>query len=158
MLKTVGLLPLLLFVGAIAGAQTPDTVWAGTWTLNVAQSTLHQPAAKEETLKVETPAGSPPTVKYTITGTSGDGKAINVTFEGVADAKPYPVLSGGQAMGKAAWQRKSSHHYTVDETLSNGTTISTTFVMAQSGKRFTGQSQVTGPNGSYDETTIWDKH
>jgi hypothetical protein len=157
MLEKVGLFPLLMLVSTIAGAQAPDTVWAGTWTMNVAQSKLHQPAAKEEILKVETPAGSERTVKYTITGTGADGKPINVSFDGVADGKPYPMKSNGQEIGKAVWQRRSSHHYTADETLSDGTTISNTFVMAQSGKRFTGQSQVTGPNASYDETVVWDK-
>jgi hypothetical protein len=158
MLRKIALFPMLLVVSSLAGAQPPDSVWAGTWSLNVAQSKLHQPAAKQETAVIPVaPSGSTHIVKYTITGTAADGSPINLSFDGAADGKQYSVMSGAQEFAKAAYQRQSSHHYTAMFTYPNGRKASNTYVMASNGKRFTVQSHVTAPTGNYDESSVWDK-
>ena len=159
MLKRLVLVALPILVGSLANAQntTPDALWGGTWNLNVAASKLHQPAVKSETSRVETPTTTTRTVKYTLSGVGADGKPLNVTFDGVADGKPYPVMSNGQQAATVVWHRQSSTRYSAEETFPDGTKNSVTFVMAPSGKQFTGQSHVTGPSGTYDETTVWDK-
>lgn len=48
-LLKVGLFPVLLLASSLAGAQSPDSNWVGTWTLNVANSKLRPPVPRSST-------------------------------------------------------------------------------------------------------------
>lgn len=159
MLKKAGLFPLLLLVSGLAGAQnqTPDTNWAGTWKLNVSRSKMHAPAVKQETAMIPAIQGATRTVKFSINGMSADDKPINLSFDGTADGKPYPIMSGTQQIGTAAYQRQSSHHYTVTFDYTDGRKVSQTLVMAPNGKSFTVQSHTKTATEAYDETDFWEK-
>lgn len=139
---------------AVAQEDTSDSVWAGTWTLNVAKSTSN---VDQETMKIEAPGGHAHPVKYTDKGTSADGTAFTIVFDGKADGNPYPLRSNGQEVAKAVLRRQSSHHYTLDETYPDGTKVSLTLTFTTNGKVATGQEHDVGRNGHIDETTVWEK-
>src|SRR5260370_39154350 len=48
--------------------------WAGTWKFDAAKSKLHGPAPKEETVTSQPTGPDGNAVKYSISGTSADGK------------------------------------------------------------------------------------
>jgi hypothetical protein len=148
-------LPMLL-AATVAGAQNPSSIWVGTWKLNVAQSKLRAPGAKNET-GVIGPLADSLTVKYSITGTAGDDKPIDVAYDGKADGNHYSVMSGGKEIGKAMYVRKSSHEYTAHIIYNDGRTVSQTITMSKNDKTFTVQEHTTGSLGTYDETAVWNK-
>jgi len=162
----VGLFSVLLLASSLAGAQMPDSNWAGTWTLNVANSKLVPTIPKSEVVVIPAPGWSAHVVKYTISSTAGDGSSFNVSLDGAADGKPYPVMSDGKETARSAWHRRSSHHYTATFTYPQGTTVAVTIVMAPDGKRYTvqthvttstGRAHITAPTDNYDETAVFDK-
>ena len=166
MLMKVGLLPALLLASSLAGAQMPDSNWAGTWTLNVANSVLVPTIPKSETVFIPAPGWSANAVKCTITSTAGDGSGFNVSFDGAADGKPYPVMSDGKEAAQSIWHRRSSHHYSATFTYPHGKTVAVAILMAPDGKRITlqthvttstGLSHITAPAGNSDETAVFDK-
>ncbi len=150
---------LVVLVSSLARAQedTSDSVWAGTWTLNVAKSKEHGPAPKTETVRIEAPGGQAHPVKHAVTGTNADGSPIDFTFDGKMDGNPYPVMSSGQEVAKAALRRQSSHHYTEEETSPDGTKASLTLIIAPNGKTATVREHSTGPTGQYDAMEVWEK-
>ena len=166
MLMKVGLLPVLLLASSLAGAQPPDSNWAGTWTLNVASSKLLPPLPKSEAVVIPTPGWSAQAVKYTSTHTTGDGSSFNMSFDGAADGLPHPVMSNGKEIAKSAWHRQSSHHYTATFTYPDRTTVTVAIIMAPDGKSYTfrthvtqatGQTHITAATGNYVETAFFDK-
>jgi hypothetical protein len=162
----VGLLPVSLLASSLAGAQMPDSNWAGTWTLNVANSVLVPTIPKSEVVVIPAPGWSAHVVKFTISSIAGDGSSFNVSIDGAADGKPYPIMSDGKETGQSVWHRRSSHHYTATFTYPHGTTVAVEMVMAPDGKRYTyqthvttstGHTHITAPTGNYDETAVFDK-
>lgn len=148
-----------VLVTSSAGAQgdASDAAWAGTWTVNFAKSTVPPPAPTSETAQVVAPGGQAHPVTFTITGTNADGSPINVTFDGKADGNPYPMTSGGQEIAKAVLRRQSSHHYTLQESYSDGTQALDSLTISPDGKVATVRGHTTGPNGPSDVTEIWEK-
>jgi hypothetical protein len=162
----VGLFPVLLLASSLAGAQMPDSNWAGTWTLNVANSMLAPTIPRSEVVVIPAPGWSARAVKYTISSTGGDGSSFNVSLDGAADGKPYPVMSDGKETAQSVWHRRSSHHYTATFTYPHGKTVAVAIVMAPDGKRYTvqthvttstGLTHITATTGNYDETAVFDK-
>jgi hypothetical protein len=105
-------------------------------------------------------------VKYTSANTAVDGSSFNMSFDGVADGLPHPVMSNGKEIAKSAWHRRSSHHYTATFTYPDGTTAAVAIFMAPDGKSYTfrthvtastGQTHVTASNRNYDETAVFVK-
>jgi hypothetical protein len=161
----VGLFAVLLS-SSLAAAQTPDSNWAGTWTLNIASSVLVPTIPKSEVVVIPAPGWSANAVKYTISSTAGDGSPFNVSFNGAADGKPYPVMSDGKETAQSVWHRRSSHHYTATFTYPQGKTVSVAIIMAPDGRRYTyrthvttstGHTHITAATGDYDETAVFDK-
>ena len=93
----LALVPTLLMAAAAGAQNQPLTIrFGGTWTLNIAKSSLHPPAPQSETITIEPSSTDTIATKYTVTGTTGDGKPINLMFEGKIDGQHYPVMSNGQ--------------------------------------------------------------
>jgi len=166
MLMKFGLFPVLLLASSLAGAQMPDSNWAGTWALNVTNSKFLPPIPKSEAVVIPAPGWSAHGVKYTSTNTAWDGSVFNMSFDGVADGRPHPVMSNGQEIAKSAWHRRSSHHYTATFTYPDGKTVAVAIVMAADGKSYTfrthvtasaSQTHITGSTGNYDETAVFVK-
>ncbi len=127
-----GLAPIPLVTTLVAPQNQPSkSAWVGTWTLNVAKSKVHPPGYKDETITVPPIGSDTLTVKWTITGTHGDGTPINLTYDGKFDGRPYPLMSNGRQVGTATYQRLSSHRHTNHFDFSNGTTYADTLTMAR---------------------------
>ena len=161
------LFPVLLLASSLAGAQIPDSNWAGTWTLNVVNSKLVPTVPKSETVVIRAPGWSAHVVKYTITSTEGDGSSFNLSFDGAADGKTYPVMSNGKETAQSAWHRRSSHYYTATFMYPPGTTVAVAIVMAPDGMSFTlqthvttstGRTHITASTGNSDETAVFNKN
>ena len=84
--KTIILTLLLCFVGAtLCFADDPQI---GTWKLNEAKSKIGAGSPKPTTVVYETAGDS---VKVTVDGTDGEGKALHSEWTGKYDGKDYPV-------------------------------------------------------------------
>ncbi len=157
-MNTFAFVPLLL-IGTMLGAQNQSTsdLWAGTWNLNVAQSTFHAQAPKQETITIA-PAGSDGlTFKYAVTGTGADGGPINVTYDGRTDGKLYPHYVNGKATSQVSYSRQSSHEGTGKVIYDDGSTAAETISLAADGRSFTVHLHVKGKQGEYDETHVFNK-
>jgi hypothetical protein len=76
-----------LFAVAAVGFAADDPNM-GTWKLNEAKSKFSASATKNTTVVVEAAGGS---IKVTIDGVTGDGKAVHSEWTGMYDGKDYPV-------------------------------------------------------------------
>jgi hypothetical protein len=163
-LEKVGLFPVLWLASSLAGAQTPDSNWVGTWTLNVAYSILIPPPLKSETIVIPPPGWSAQAVKYTGIGTGANGSVFDLSFDGAADGKPYPLMSSGKEIATAVWHRVSSHHYSAMFTFPS-VYVNLAVYMAADGRRYTFQEHITpftgrhimAPTGHNGETLVFDK-
>lgn len=163
-MKKFALLPaaligvLVLAYNPLALAQKkPATAdpWAGTWKLDVAKTKLHGPAPKEETI---TSSGSAVgVVKYSISGTAADGTAINESYDGKADGKPYPFLANGQKVADISYRRDSDHQYSNHGTAADGSTTAATVTLSKDGKTLTVQEHVKSSQGEFDQTIVYNK-
>jgi hypothetical protein len=158
MRQMLGLVPVLL-ISALAAAQNPTMTspWAGNWAVNVRASKLHAPGLKEEAATIQPPNGDSLTVGVEVTGVRGNGEGFNGAVDGKADGQSYPVMSDGHQIATEVWHRETPYRYSDVETLTDGTTISATHTLDRNGKRFTTHSRTTGPNGTYEETVVWDR-
>lgn len=150
----------LALIATWAFAQKSDQAhrtdpWAGTWKFDAAKSKLQGPAPKEETVKSSGTAGS--TVKYSITGTSADGKPINESYDGKSDGQPYPFLADGKEVAKISYHRDSAHQYTSHGAGSDGSTTTGTVTLSKDGKTLTIQEHVKTSQGEFDQTIVYTK-
>jgi hypothetical protein len=149
----------LLLIGATVGAQNqvaPD-LWAGTWKLNLAQSTFHAPAPKQETIVIAPAGPDGLAFKYSVTGTSAKGTPINVTYDGRVDGKLYPHYVNGKATSQVSYSRHTIHEGTAQVNYDDGSTGAETLSLAADGRSFTVHLHVKGKQGEYDETHVFNK-
>ncbi len=157
-MKGFALLPLLL-IGAQVGAQNQSAgaLWAGTWKLNIAQSTFHAAAPKQETITIAPTGSDSLAFKYTVTGTNATGAPINVTYDGRTDGKMYPHYVNGKATSQVSYLRQSSHESTGQVKYNDGSTGAETISLSSDGRSFTTRLHVKGKQGDYDETHVFNK-
>ena len=158
MLAKLRFLPLLL-AGTLAGAQSTTDPWQGTWNLNMSASKLHDPPDyKALTIDVQPRGGDTLKVKWTMTGNRGDGTPIDLTYDGEADGSPHPILmANGRQVGTATYKHLSERKHSAHFDYITGRKISETVTLAPDGKRFSAQMHVTTQQGTYDQTTVFDK-
>jgi hypothetical protein len=149
---------LMVAVGAPARGQPLMVRLAGTWNLDIAKSNLHAPAPQSETSTITPSTTDTIATLYTITGTDGKGKPINLSFDGKFDGQHHPVMSNGQEVAKIAWHRSGPRQFSGHEILTNGTTVSATLTLAPDGKSFTVRGHVDAKDGAYDLVELWNKH
>lgn len=138
------------------GPAKPDP-WAGSWKLDVAKSKLHGPAPKEETVTSQPTGPDGNTVKYSISGTSADGKPISESYDGKADGKPYPFIANGQEVAKTSYHKDSDHQYSSQGTGADGSTSAGTVTLSKDGKTITIQEHIKGAQGEWDQTIVYNK-
>lgn len=157
-MKRLVLVPLLL-IGTQLGAQNQaaSDPWAGTWHLNIAQSTFHAQPPKQETVTIAPTGSDTLAFKYTVTGTGANGSPINVAYAGRLDGAPYPHLVNGKENGRAAYTRVSSHASTCTYSNSDGSTGVETLTLSGDGRTFTVHQHVKAKQGEYDETHVFNK-
>ncbi len=157
-MKKIALPILILACGMALWAQSPTGVadpWIGTWKLDPSQSQLHQPAPKEQTVRVESVTQGP--IRYTISGTDADGKPFLQSFDGKADGQSYPVALNGRESGQVAYQKVSDHEFTAQSKMLDGTTSTDTITLSPDGQTITVKSHGTTSQGAFDETAVFVK-
>lgn len=131
--------------------------WVGAWKMNVARSTLHPPGVASETMTIPPTGADTAAMKYTITGTTGDGRPIDISYEGKADGHLYPLMFNGRQIGTASYRRDAKHRIAADLQFSDGAESTETITLADDDKSFTVRQHVTGSHGTFDQTLVFDK-
>ena len=88
---------LVLVVGSLLGLTAckkqenteKTSPWVGLWKLDISKSKLHE-APKQETMQLDSADRN--SIKYSIRGTSDEGKEYIENYDGKLDGNAYPVL------------------------------------------------------------------
>jgi hypothetical protein len=161
--RALALIPILV-LGTQIGVQhqlqlqAPNDPWAGAWKLNVAKSTFHGAAPRQETVTIAPAGADTLAFKYAVTGAGPDGSPIHVTYDGRTDGKLYPHLVNGVPTGDVRYVRVSSHETTCNFSYADGSAGVQTMTLSSDGRTFTvHQHYIKGPQGAYDETHVFEK-
>ena len=151
----------LALTGALAFAQkdkgAPSDPWAGNWKFDAGQSKLHGPPATEETIAAEPTGPDHMTVRYTVHGTAADGTAINQSYDGKADGKPYPLIVNGKEVAKISYYRDSVNQYSSQSTGADGGTGTGTIILSNDEKTFVVKEHINDKSGEYDQVVVYHK-
>ncbi len=152
----------LILVGALAFAQKDKAAstsdpWAGTWKFDAAQSKLHNPAPREETVTSAPTGADHMTVRYDIRGKAADGRAINESYDGKADGKAYPLIVDGKETARISYTRDSDHQYTGQSTGADASTSTSVVTLSEDGKTITIKEHVKDKTGEYDQVVVYHK-
>jgi hypothetical protein len=128
---------------------------SGTWNLDVEKSDFgKRPKWKNATLQVE---HKEPSLKYTLTGTTADGKPLKIEFSGAIDGKEYPVV-GSPYSSKASITRVNNSTTKGVATSDDGKTVETyTVTVSKDGKKFERKGTVKGPEGEFKNHALYEK-
>ena len=129
--------------------------FSGTWKLNVEKSDSgKRPKPKDATLTIE---HKDPSIKFSITGTAGNGKPMKIEFSGSVDGKEYPVV-GSPYSSKLAITRVNDSRTKGVATSADGKTVETyTVTLSKNGKTLTRKGIVKGPDGEFKTLHIYEK-
>jgi hypothetical protein len=142
---------LWLVAGAIAFASDPNI---GTWKLNEAKSKIPAMAPKNHTVVYEAAGDS---IKVTVDGTDGQGKATHNEWTGKFDGKDYP-LTGDSQSNTRAYKKVDDHTTELTNKKDGKVTIKGRIVISADGKTRTVTISGVDPQGNkLDYTTYYDK-
>lgn len=144
---------LALVAGPLQGAGAVNTT--GTWKLNVGKSDYgKRPKPKEVTVTIE---HKEPSLKYTVTGTDGEGKPISIQFSGAIDGKEYP-LTGSQYVAKISVKRINDRTTESIGKSADGKVVeNVTVTVSADGKTLTRTAKITSPEGSFTTKGVYEK-
>ena len=150
--RTILLTLLLCFVGAaVCFADDPQM---GTWKLNEAKSKIGAGSPKITTSVYEAAGDS---VKATLDGTDGDGKALHSEWTGKFDGKDYPV-TGDPNTDTRSYKKVNDHTLASTNKKGDTVTISGRGVVSADGKTRTVTITGTDPKGTkFTSTAVYDK-
>jgi len=128
---------------------------SGTWKLDVEKSNFgKRPKPKNATLLVE---HNEPSIKYSVTGTQGDGKPLKIEFSGAIDGKEYPLV-GSPFASKLSITRVNNSTTKGVATSADGKTVETyTVTVSKDGKKLTRKGAVKGPDGEFKNHALYEK-
>jgi hypothetical protein len=118
-----------------AGKANP---WVGVWKLDSAKSRLHE-APKEETMQIDSANKS--SIKYSIRGTSDEGKEYVESYDGKPDGNAYPVIVNGKELGKIAFAWQTERICTAQGKGPGGSSLTETATLSDDGKTVTIKSR-----------------
>jgi len=146
--KTI-LAALVVCLAAAAVCFAADDAFSGTWKLNEAKSTLSAGMNKNTTV---TYAVSGDSVKVTLDGVAGDGKATHDEWTGKYDGKDYPV-TGNPMTDTRAYKKVNDH--TLEATGKKGDKVVLTakITVSKDGKTRTVVATQTGADGKKSTST-----
>lgn len=153
-MKRKALLGGLLVSLFAAGIALAADGWIGTWKLNEAKSKFDPGVTKNHTVVYEAVGDS---IKVTIDGVDGSGKATHVEWTGKMDGKDYP--STGSTVDDARAYTKIDDH-TLHVVLKKGgkEVGSAHVVVSADGKTRTVTASAPGPDGKkMNSTAVYDK-
>jgi hypothetical protein len=150
--RTIGMaVALWLAVGAVAFASDPNI---GTWKLNEAKSKIPAMAPKNHTVVYEAAGDS---IKVTVDGTDGQGKATHNEWTGKFDGKDYP-LTGDSQSNTRAYKKVDDHTTELTNKKDGKVTLKGRIVISADGKSRTVTISGVDPQGNkFDYTTYYDK-
>lgn len=151
-LRAMMLTVALCFVAAVVCFASNANM--GTWKLNEAKSKLVAGATKNSTVAYEAAGDS---IKVTIDGTDGSGKAIHNEWTGKFDGKDYPV-TGDATSDSRSYKEVNAH--TLDFAVKKGgkVTLSGRIVVSADGKSRTVSASGTDAMGmKVKSTAVYDK-
>ena len=142
---------LALVSGPLQGAGAVNLT--GTWKLNVAKSDYgKRPKPKEATIEHKEPS-----LKYTVTGTDGEGKPLNIQFAGAIDGKEYPLI-GSPIVANISVKRINDRTTESVGRSADGKVVENVTVTASAdGKTFTRTGKLTLPEGSFTTKGVYEK-
>jgi hypothetical protein len=126
--------------------QQKTNPWVGTWKLDKTASKLNE-VPQQEVMQID--AADHGSIKYTIRGTSDDGKEYSESYDGKPDGGFYPVTVNGKQLGNIAYQWRSDHVCTAQGKGPGGNTLAETATLADDGKTITIKSR----EGKQEEET-----
>jgi hypothetical protein len=153
-MKLKVLLGAVLISALAGGIALADDSWTGTWKLNEAKSKFPPGAPKNNTVVYEAAGDS---IKVTIDGVDGSGKATHVEWTGKMDGKDYP--STGSPVDDARAYTKIDDH-TLHVVLKKGgkEVGSAHVVLSADGKTRTVTANTPGPDGKkVTSTAVYDR-
>ena len=144
---------LALAAGPLQGAGAVNTT--GTWKLNVAKSDYgKRPKPKEATVTIEHKERS---LKYTVTGTDGEGKPLNIQFTGAIDGKEYPLIGSPIVANISVKRINDRTTESVGRSADGKVVENATVTVSADGKTFTRTAKVTLPEGSFTIKGVYEK-
>jgi len=142
----------LCFFGA--GVSLAADEFIGTWKLNEAKSKFSPGAPKNSTVVYEAAGDS---VKVTVDGTDGDGKATHNEWTGKFDGKDYPV-TGDPNTDTRSYRKVNNLTLAFTNKKGDKVTISGRGVISADGKTRTVTINGTDSKGKrFTSTAIYDK-
>jgi len=126
--------------------QQKTNPWLGTWKLDKTVSKLGEVPQQE---KMQIDAADQGSIKYTIRGTSDDGKQYSESYDGKPDGGSYPVTVNGKQLGNIAFQWRSDRVCTAQGKGPGGTTLTETATLSDDAKTITIKSR----EGKQEEET-----
>ena len=151
--RTIALTLALCAVGVTAGLAAADA-HLGTWKLNAAKSKIAPGAPKNDTVVYETVGD---TVKITVDGTDGAGKASHNEWTGKFDGKDYPV-TGDPSVDARSYTRVDERTLTFANKLAGKVLLTGRVVVSADGKTRTVTTTVTDSTGKkVTSTAAFDK-
>lgn len=152
-IRTIALTIVTCFVGLTLtfAAESPNM---GTWKLNEAKSKFDPGATKNHTV-VYSAAGD--SVKVTVDGVDGKGKAIHSEWTGKFDGKDYP-LTGDPTATSRAYKKIDDHTTELTNKKDGKVTATARIVISADGKSRTVTVSATDSMGKKVESTaVYDK-
>jgi hypothetical protein len=150
-LALVGFVLACMLAVATCRKQQKEDPWVGTWKLDKTASKLTE-VPQQEVMQIDSADQS--SIKYTIRGTSDDGKQYSESYDGKPDGGFYPVSVNGKPLGNIAYQLQSDHVFTAQGKGPGGTTLSETATLADDGKSITIKSR---EGKEQEETAVYRK-
>lgn len=149
--RTIVLTLVLCLVAALSFA---SDINLGTWKLNEAKSKIPAGAAKNNTVVYEAVGDS---IKATVDGTDGSGKAMHNEWTGKFDGKDYPV-TGDPTSDTRAYKKVGSRSLDLTVKKDGKVTISGRIVVAADGKSRTLTASGTDAMGKkIKSVSVYDK-
>jgi hypothetical protein len=149
--RTIVLTLVLCLVAALSFA---SDINLGTWKLNEAKSQIPAGAAKNNTVVYEAVGDS---IKATVDGTDGSGKAMHNEWTGKFDGKDYPV-TGDPTSDTRAYKKVGSRSLDLTVKKDGKVTINGRIVVAADGKSRTLTASGTDAMGKkIKSVSVYDK-
>jgi hypothetical protein len=153
-MKTRGMIVAMIVCFAAALCFAAEDAWIGTWKLNEAKSKIGPGAPKNAKVVYETAGDS---VKVTVEGTDGEGKAIHNEWTGKFDGKEYAV-TGDASSDMRSYKKVNDRTLTFANAKGGKITISGRIVLSADGKSRTVTATGTDAQGKkITSTAVYDK-
>ena len=143
------ILAALVICLAAASAALADDAFSGTWKLNEAKSKLSPGMNKNTTVSYEVSGDS---VKVTLDGVGGDGKATHDEWTGKYDGKDYPV-TGNPMTDTRAYKKVNDHTLEATGKKDGKVVLTAKITVSADGKTRTVVATQTGADGKKSTST-----